>query len=209
MDLKNQRQDYHTKVLLEEEIGMNPFELFTAWFLEANQVEAEANAFTIATSMNNRPQARTVLLKELTNDCFVFFTNYHSTKGRSIESNPNVSMLFFWQKLERQIRIEGVASKTSATYSDEYFYSRPIESQIGAIASTQSAELNERYVLEDRIKELTAFYKTNPIIRPENWGGFAIKPSYFEFWQGRASRLHDRIVYEVNGDSWKRGRLYP
>jgi len=207
-DLKQLRTDYVKNTLSDEEAGNNPFSLFTNWFNEALLIEQEANAFIIATG-SSQPSARVVLLKELRGKEFVFFTNYNSRKGQEIANNPKVGMLFFFQQLQRQIRVEGIATKVSAEESDAYFYSRPIESQIGAIASTQSQELKDRITLENRIIELQNKYASEPIKRPGHWGGYAIKPNLFEFWQGRASRLHDRVQFTLTESEWLKSRLYP
>lgn len=209
MDLKNQRVNYNKFELLEDQAGSNPFDLFSRWFQEASATEPEPNIMILSTSNNNHPQTRVVLLKEVLNEEFVFYTNYSSAKGKALEQNPNVSILFFWGQQQRQVRIAGTAQKVPAAMSDEYFYSRPVESQIGAIASTQSAPMANREELDSKYADLTAFYKTNPIKRPENWGGYAVKPTSIEFWQGRESRLHDRLIYAATGDNWSRTRLYP
>lgn len=209
MDLRDKRMDYTKFSLTEEDAGSDPYALFTHWYDAASQTEEEANVMILGTSTNNKPQNRVVLLKEVKGGNFVFYTNYHSQKGQAIDQNPYVSLLFFWQKLQKQVRIEGYATKVPESESDEYFYSRPIESQIGAIASLQSEVLDSRVTLEQKVEELNTYYQSNPIVRPKNWGGFAVNPSKFEFWQGRSSRLHDRICFEQNGEVWERTRLYP
>ncbi|MBO6516703.1 MAG: pyridoxamine 5'-phosphate oxidase [Bacteroidia bacterium] len=209
MDLKDQRVDYTKFELDDASAGNDPLVLFSKWFELANQQEEEANIMILGTVYDNKPQNRIVLLKEVLDGEFVFYTNYESKKGKSIDENPNVSLLFFWQQSQRQVRIEGVARKVSAQQSDDYFYSRPIESQIGAIASSQSDELHDRRDLEQKVEELRSYYSSNPIKRPEDWGGYTVNPSSFEFWQGRSSRLHDRIVFEASESNWRRKRLYP
>jgi pyridoxamine 5'-phosphate oxidase len=209
MDLKNQRVDYNKFELLESQAGMNPFVLFDRWFKDASETEAEPNIMIISTSDDNQPQTRVVLLKEVLNQEFVFYTNYHSAKGKALATNPKISILFFWGAQQRQIRLEGTAQKVDAAVSDEYFYSRPTESQIGAIASSQSDQLMDRSDLEQKFTELSEHYKTHPIKRPEHWGGYAVKPNHFEFWQGRPNRLHDRITFIFDGLNWFRNRLYP
>lgn len=209
MDLRDKRMDYTKFSLTEEDAGNDPYALFSHWYDAASQTEEEANVMILGTSTNNKPQNRVVLLKEVKGGNFVFYTNYHSQKGQAIDQNPYVSLLFFWQKLQKQVRIEGFATKVPESESDEYFYSRPIESQIGAIASLQSEVLDSRVTLEQKVEELNTYYQSNPIVRPKNWGGFAVNPSKFEFWQGRSSRLHDRICFEQNGEVWERTRLYP
>jgi pyridoxamine 5'-phosphate oxidase len=207
-DLKQLRTDYNKHSLTEEDAGNNPFELFSVWFNDAVEGEKEANSMILSTGLQ-QPTSRVVLLKEVRKNALVFFTNYSSQKGRDIANNVNVSLLFFWQNLERQVRIEGIATKVSAEESDEYFYSRPLESQIGAIASSQSNVLGSRLELESQVEQLTELYKNKPITRPSNWGGYAVVPNLFEFWQGRSSRLHDRLQYKIEQGIWERQRLYP
>ena len=151
------------------------------------------------------PHSRIVLLKDFGDDGLTFFTNYNSLKGRSIAGNPAVSLLFFWPELERQIRIAGFAEKTSPEVSDRYFYSRPLNSQVAASVSEQSTKINSRKMLED----LFETKKNDSVSRPENWGGYIVKPVRFEFWQGRESRLHDRILFEKKGETWQITRLAP
>lgn len=183
----------------------NPFALFEKWFAEAKASEPfEVNAMILSTvDAQHRPQTRVVLLKSFSHDGFTFFTNYLSAKGKQIENNPNVSLLFFWQSLQRQVRISGIAQKIPKEQSDEYFYSRPLDSQRAAVASKQSQILTSRATL---IKE----FKTvkNPV-RPEHWGGYVVIPDYFEFWQGMESRLHDRVAYTKHNEQWTHVRLYP
>jgi pyridoxamine-phosphate oxidase len=209
MDLKDQRVDYDKFLLTEDMAGNDPYDLFQRWFRDASETEVEPNIMTISTVLDGKPRTRVVLLKEVFEKEFVFYTNYNSIKGQAMEQNPNVSLLFFWGATQRQVRIDGTAQKVSDAQSEEYFHSRPIESQIGAIASAQSHELANRQELEQRVAELTEYYRNNPIERPKHWGGYTIKPETFEFWQGRASRLHDRIVYDRTSDGWKRSRLQP
>ncbi|MBI1305364.1 MAG: pyridoxamine 5'-phosphate oxidase [Bacteroidetes bacterium] len=207
-DLKHLRKDYVKHHLTEEEAGFDPYRLFDLWFSEAQKSEPEATAMVLSTC-GDRPHSRVVLLKEVRDREFVFFSNYNSHKGRDIELNPHVSLLFFWHSLERQIRIDGIAMKVSHIESDNYFYSRPVESQIGAIASAQSDVISGRKELEDRILELSEYFRHHPIVRPEHWGGYAVRPEVFEFWQGRPSRLHDRIQFSRTDMGWKRERLSP
>jgi pyridoxamine 5'-phosphate oxidase len=149
------------------------------------------------------------LLKSFDADGFVFFTNYDSRKGMEMAANPHVSLLFFWRELERQVRIDGVVSKTSAAISDEYYNSRPLGSRIGAIASPQSQVIPHRDFLEEQVKQVAGKYVLTEPVRPENWGGYVVKPLRMEFWQGRSSRLHDRILYSQEGNNWKIERLAP
>jgi len=163
----------------------------------------------VSTSVNNQPDSRIVLLKEVFEQEFVFYTNYTSHKGEQIANNPNVSLLFFWQNHQRQVRVTGTAQKVSAKQSDEYFSSRPYESQISAIASQQSSELATRGELGALVNELLEKHRDTPVKRPDHWGGYRVAPSHFEFWQGRPSRLHARICFTKKGDHWNRGRLHP
>jgi len=205
------RKEYIKGSLSINEVSENPMDQFKLWFDQtlSSNLFYDPTAFTLSTCGNNmNPHSRVVLLKDFGKDGFTFFTNYDSRKGRDISENNNVSMLFFWDRLERQVRINGKASKISSDQSDEYFNSRPYESRIGAIASNQSKTLNSKNELEERIIQLKNKYPENPK-RPDNWGGYNIEPSYFEFWQGRESRLHDRIVYELINNEWTRRLLNP
>lgn len=210
-NLNDLRVNYNKFELNEEDLSNDPFDLFKNWFEIARQEKEilEPNAMILATvNENSQPSARVVLLKEYNSEGFVFFTNYNSKKGRELVQNPNASILFFWESLFRQIRIEGVASKVSREETELYFNSRPYESRIGAIASNQSSMLDSRNTLEKKYSELQEMYPDNPSC-PENWGGFILKPEYFEFWQGRQSRLHDRVIYKLKEKVWEIGRLYP
>jgi pyridoxamine 5'-phosphate oxidase len=209
--ISNIRKDYSLKALSEAEAKKNPLEQFHNWWNEAVQSEIdEVNAMTLATATaQGVPSARIVLLKEYNDKGFVFFTNYESAKGLELAENPRAALLFFWKELERQVRITGLVEKISDEESDTYFYSRPLGSRIGAIASAQSTVIETRELLEIKVKELET--KTEAEIqRPQHWGGYRVKPVIFEFWQGRPSRLHDRIQYtlEENG-GWKIERLSP
>ncbi|WP_338791553.1 pyridoxamine 5'-phosphate oxidase [Bernardetia sp. MNP-M8] len=219
MDLENLRQNY-TKAEFDIKNALeNPIQQFEKWFQVALDAElsAEANAMVLSTiGENNRPSARVVLLKSI-DEGFVFYTNYESRKGENLETNPYASLTFFWAELERQVRIEGRVEKISAEKSSEYFKSRPIKSQIGAIASPQSRILNNREELETLFHSIEKNYEeTNFIERPKNWGGYRLVPDYVEFWQGRSSRLHDRIAYLLKehgdqryGSLWEIVRLAP
>lgn len=204
------RRSYEKNELIESNVNDNPFFQFKNWFDEAiNSDFPDPNAMTLATSsFDGKPSARIVLLKEFSEDGFVFYTNYLSKKGSNIQDNPFASLLFFWDKLERQIRIEGSVSKISEVESKKYFDSRPRESRVGAWASKQSHKLIGREEVENRFNNYNnKFGEEVPF--PDFWGGYIVKPTYFEFWQGRASRLHDRITYEQKDNNWKIGRLYP
>lgn len=206
------RRDYSLKTLLETEVADNPFLQFGDWWQQAVESEIdEVNAMTLATaSLEGVPSARIVLLKAYDEKGFVFFTNYESAKGQELAENPKASLLFFWKELERQVRITGLVEKVSTAENDEYFLSRPTGSQIGAWASPQSHVIENRSWLENRVKELDAKFKTEPLTRPAHWGGYRVKPVIIEFWQGRSSRLHDRIQYTLQDNGgWKIERLAP
>lgn len=207
--MMNDHRDFdHGK--LEGFFGETPFDLFSKWYREAFESgQLEPNAFVLSTvDIENRPSSRILYLKAMSENNFVFFTNYSSHKGVDIEKNNNASMLFFWPGKERQIRIEGEVMKISEDESDAYFESRPRSSQIGAWASHQSQLLIERDDLENRVREYAAKFE-DKVPRPPHWGGYMLKPRLIEFWQGRPSRLHDRIIFELDGDSWKVYRKNP
>jgi pyridoxamine 5'-phosphate oxidase len=211
-DIAAIRQDYVLGNLSESDVDHDPIRQFKRWFDEAIHSEViEPNAMVLSTvSSDYRPSSRIVLLKDIVEDGLAFFTNYESRKGEDMKANPHVALLFFWPELQRQIRIEGVIEFVDAADSDEYFQSRPKSSRIGAIASPQSQEIPNRSFLETKVAELTHLYEESDLVpRPAHWGGYLLKPIYFEFWQGRASRLHDRIVYKKIADSWKITRLAP
>jgi len=195
---------------LEGFFGETPFELFSTWYREAFETgQIEPNAFVLSTvDVQNRPSSRVLYLKAMSDNDFVFFTNYASHKGADISQNNNASMLFFWPGKERQIRIEGDVTRISEEQSDAYFESRPRSSQIGAWASHQSEVLIERTDLEDRVKHYAEKFNEN-VPRPQHWGGYKLKPRLIEFWQGRPSRLHDRIVFEFENGVWKVYRKNP
>lgn len=206
------RRDYSLKTLNEEEVADSPFLQFADWWQQAIESEIdEVNAMTLATaSLEAVPSARIVLLKGYDEKGFVFYTNYESAKGRELAENPKASLLFFWKELERQIRITGIVEKVSAAESDDYFLSRPTGSQIGAWASPQSHVIENRSWLEKNVKRLEEKFSTEAVTRPPHWGGYRVKPVIIEFWQGRSSRLHDRLQYSLqeNG-TWKIERLAP
>lgn len=205
------RQEY-TKFSLDiTDVSSTPFIQFKEWFETAIKSELfyDPTSFILSTCGKDMiPTSRVLLLKGFDENGFQFFTNYSSKKGQNLSENPNASMLFFWDKLERQVRISGIISRLNDSESEKYFNSRPYESRIGAIASEQSSELNSKVDLENKIKELKIKYPSNPP-RPINWGGYNLVPNSFEFWQGRESRLHDRIIYTLNEGNWIINRLYP
>jgi len=210
MSVSDLRQSYDKNVLLEENAAATPLEQFSLWFDEALAANVpEPNAMTLATvDSTGQPSARTVLIKGFDDQGFVFFTNYESRKGRDLQSNPRAALLFFWQALERQVRIEGVIEKVSTEESDAYFHSRPLGSRLGAWASEQS-QPTTRAALEAREQEFRDRYGDQPP-RPPHWGGYRLVPTVFEFWQGRPSRLHDRLRYVPDAQGgWVIDRLSP
>ncbi|HEY9572891.1 MAG TPA: pyridoxamine 5'-phosphate oxidase [Pusillimonas sp.] len=210
MSVADIRQKYEKFELLEASAAATPLEQFTLWFDEALKAGvAEPNAMTLATATpDGRPSARIVLLKGIDEQGLVFYTNYSSRKGNELAQNPRASLLFFWPALERQVRLEGQIGKVSAAESDDYFRSRPLDSRIGAWVSPQSQPIT-RAELEARKAALTGSLGTEPP-RPEHWGGYRLTPDYVEFWQGRPSRLHDRLVFQRGTDrQWSRQRLAP
>ncbi|MDP2176363.1 MAG: pyridoxamine 5'-phosphate oxidase [Bacteroidota bacterium] len=209
-DIKALRKNYSSAQLNENGVNENPIVQFRSWFHQAMKAELqEPNAMCLSTCNDNIPDSRIVLLKSIEDDGFVFFTNYGSNKGQQIASNPNVSLNFVWLELERQVRIQGVAEKISQAESEAYFYSRPFESQIGAIISAQSQYLENREMLEIAMQNALEKYKTEKPQIPEHWGGYIVKPLAIEFWQGRSNRLHDRLQYYLQNGIWNLKRLYP
>lgn len=208
--LRDIRKQYQYAALTEEHASKNPFSQFGNWLSEAvNSEEAEPTAMVLSTvDTDMQPHSRVVLLKEFTENGFVFFTNYEGNKSKEIASNTKVALLFFWQGQERQVRITGVAEKIDAAASDDYFYSRPVESRIGAWASPQSQPIETYDILAQRFDAFKKQFGEN-IPRPPHWGGFVVKPDTFEFWQGRPSRLHDRLFYTQQNNEWKMERLAP
>lgn len=206
------RRSYGEAGLSEKDLPIDPYQLFDTWLKAAtsNPVVVEANAMVLSTVINGAPSSRTVLLKDVTESGFTFFTNYNSAKSRAIEANPKVALLFPWYAMERQIKISGEASRIPVAESDSYFATRPWNSQIGAWASDQSEPLESRAELERRWQEFAAKYpEGNLVPRPEHWGGYLVRPITIEFWQGRYSRLHDRIRYTRSDSGWKIERFFP
>lgn len=205
------REDYQRHALLESEVDADPFRQFEAWFQQAIDTgRPDPNAMTLATcGADLRPSSRVVLLKAFSPAGFDFYTNYVSRKGEQIASNPQVALSFYWPELERQVRIEGRAEKVSAAESDAYFASRPAGSRLGAHASQQSSVIPDRAHLENELERLKAQYGDDEIPRPAHWGGYRVVPDRIEFWQGRPSRLHDRLVYRLENSKWLLERLAP
>lgn len=212
-NLHHKRKVYEKSQLIESEIKQNPIEQFRDWFLDASENPniSEANAMAVSTvEEDGCPRTRMVLLKAYTYEGFIFYTNYDSRKGKSIERTHKACLHFFWPNLERQIIIKADLERIAENLSDGYFHSRPKGSQLGAVVSPQSHEIPNREFLEKKLKELEEKYENTEVPRPENWGGYIAKPYEVEFWQGRPNRLHDRIVYElVDGLDWKIARLAP
>jgi len=211
-DIAAMRRQYGEVGLVEANLPANPITLFDTWLKDAaaNEIVVEANAMVLSTAADGRLSSRTVLLKDLTQDGFTFFSNYNSRKAQQIEKNANVSLVFPWYPLERQVIVIGSASKVSNEESEKYFASRPRGSQIGAWASAQSSELSSRAELEEKFANFEAKWPIGEQIpRPDFWGGYVVKPESIEFWQGRYSRLHDRIRYVKEDSNWHLKRLSP
>ena len=212
-NLHDRRKIYEKAQLLDNQAKENPIELFRDWFLEAEEHPniSEANAMAISTLEDDGcPRARMVLLKGFTWEGFIFYTNYDSRKGKSIEKNKKACLHFFWPPLERQIIIKANMERIAENLSDGYFASRPRGSQLGAAVSPQSEMVPNREFLEKKLSELEKYFEGKEIPRPENWGGYIAQPYEMEFWQGRPNRLHDRILYELQPDfDWKKSRLAP
>jgi pyridoxamine 5'-phosphate oxidase len=205
------RREYKLRALTEGEALADPIAQFAVWFDEAIKSEiVDVNAMALATaSATGAPSVRTVLLKDFSERGFVFFTNYESAKGHDLDVNPRAELLFFWKELERQIRIGGTVTKVSREESEAYFHSRPLDSQISVWASPQSREVADRGVLEDQFTSISAQYANQTVPLPSYWGGYRVTPGRLEFWQGRAGRLHDRLLYVKSPAGWTRTRLAP
>jgi len=206
------RKEYSKATLDFTNVATDPIHQFTKWFDEAiNAKVLEPNAMSLATVSNdNRPSCRIVLLKGIEENKFLFYTNYQSHKGKELENNPVCALTFFWPELERQVRIEGVAGRVGENQSMEYFQSRPLGAQISAWASPQSSIIENRTILEERVKQIEKRFEGNKVLpRPHQWGGYAVEPHMIEFWQGRENRLHDRLEYVRVEGSWKIHRLAP
>lgn len=201
-----------SNILDESKVPSNPIDLFRRWFNEAIASGSRLpDSMTLATATRDgKPSARMVLLKGVENDGFVFYTNYKSRKAQELDDNPRAALVLYWTQLDRQVRIEGSVERTSTAESDEYFQTRPRESQLGALASPQSEVIESRNVLEETFRRLDEQYRDQPVERPAHWGGYRLKPELIEFWQNREGRLHDRILYQRQADgSWIIQRLAP
>lgn len=211
VDIATLRRDYSSRSLNESEISRDPVVQFEHWLNDAiNAQLPEPNAMTLATStFEGKPSARIVLLKQFGADGFSFFTNYDSRKAKNLLQNPYAGLVFYWPELERQVRIEGKVAKVSVAESDMYFRTRPEKSKLGAWASPQSSVIPNRKYLESLMSDFEEEFRGKKIVRPENWGGYMLKPTLFEFWQGRSNRLHDRVQYTLANDNWVAERLAP
>lgn len=211
MSIADLRKDYSRATLTEVEVDPDPTVQFATWFRQAMEAGIpEANAMSVATvGADGRPSSRILLIKDFNQDGFTWFTNYRSRKGRDLEAHPYAALLFHWVELERQVRIEGRVEKLAPEQNDAYFHSRPLNSRLGALASDQSETIASREMLEQRFAQAEASHGDQPV-RPSHWGGYRLIPDRMEFWQGRPSRLHDRIVYTRQQDgAWRRERLQP
>ena len=211
LDFARLRHEYTQRSLSERDVDRDPIKQFVLWLKEAVDAGAnEPNAMTLATSASDgAPSARMVLLKDINQEGFAFFTNYLSRKARELDANPRAALVFYWPELERQVRIEGDVVRTGEDESDAYFQNRPPQARLGSAASPQSEVIESRHVLEDRMRELSERYPQGNAPRPRHWGGYRVRPARIEFWQGRPSRLHDRILYVKEPAGWIIRRLAP
>lgn len=209
--IQNIRKEFNHEQLDEQQLPSQPFDAFVQWMHEAIEKQIpEANAMVISTISDNfQPSSRIVYLRDYDQDIFTFYTNYNSRKSKEIIQNSKVALLFYWPLLQRQIRIEGIAKKSSYEKSKNYFESRPYENQISAYASNQSEKITSRKELMEKFEHFANQFKTYPVPYPPHWGGWDVHAHYYEFWQGRPSRLHDRIIYEKQDNQWVKSRLSP
>ena len=209
--MKKQRIDYQSSELRRKNLVESPVKMFRLWFEQIDGIHPfESTAMTLSTtSKDSKPSSRVVLLKEYDGNGFIFYTNYESRKGQEIETNPYASLNFYWPSMERQVRIRGKLRKVSRSKSEKYFHSRPLRSQISALASNQSGVIENRDELKNKFSELEERFKGKVIPLPENWGGYRLEHRRVEFWQGRHDRLHDRFVYTKHGTTWQIERLAP
>ncbi len=209
-EMRDLRRDFDYGTLDVTDVPEDPIELLKTWLADAVSLKIkDANAFVISTVVNGQPDSRVVLIRDILEDGFHFYTNYGSKKALDLEGNNKVAINIFWPEMDRQIRMYAIVEKLSNTLSDDYFKTRPRASQIGAWASIQSTELDTRQTLEKRIEDLEKQFEGKEVTRPNFWGGYKVSPSYYEFWQGRPSRLHDRIIYKSSDSNWIIKRLYP
>lgn len=209
--IRRLREEFSRGALTESEAEEDPSKQFAKWMAQAVEARVpEPQAMNLCTvSPEGQPSSRIVYLREFGNHDFCFYTNYRSKKAAELDANPRAAITFFWPELERQVRIEGVVHRAEAARSDAYFDLRPYESKVGAWASSQSSEIRSRSELESRVEEIRSRYASSNIRRPDFWGGLIVTAGYYEFWQGRRSRLHDRIAYSKVNDTWKKSRLSP
>jgi pyridoxamine 5'-phosphate oxidase len=204
------RTDFVKGILLESEINKDPFSQFKTWLEQAFITNGMANAMVLSTvDSKGLPDSRVMLLRDVSEEGFTFYTNYKSKKGSDLLKNPQASLLFFWQDAERQVRISGTIKKLSKKTAIEYFATRPFESQVGAIASAQSSIIESRTAMDEKFEKVKKQFEGKPVPMPDHWGGFVLKPHTIEFWQGRANRMHDRIKYTKLKSKWKVARLMP
>jgi pyridoxamine 5'-phosphate oxidase len=211
MSIYNQRIDYSLNDPLDPIfLPDNPFELFEGWYkIALAKINKDPNAMVLSTYANGTPRGRVVLLKSLDDRGFTYFTNYESNKVKETDAHEKASLTFFWSALERQIRVEGIIERVTEEESDDYFINRPLGSRLGAWASPQSKEIKNRDELIERLKSVEQEFEGKEVIRPKHWGGLRLVPTYFEFWQGQSSRLHDRIIFEKTDNGWIKKRLAP